>query len=107
MSLISLKLFLFLMLFNVNHSQNIVSTAITKEYDFWMWLSGHRNGDTGGLEKPWVWGSSGTTIGYTAWTEGEPDEAYTSPACMNFSATAGGWEDDLCDLVISFLCEAP
>lgn len=73
-----------------------------------MWTSGRREADT--TTWNWVTDAAGTImvpIDYNGGLEGwdQPPVDPTMAACINFSYTAGGWDDDLCDKRMSYLCE--
>lgn len=58
-----------------------------------------------GLHKPeeWSW-SSGTTVAYTNWQNGEPNLSQVDGACATLSTTTSKWNYANCSQLLPFFC---
>jgi hypothetical protein len=58
-------------------------------------------------EGTWIWESSKTTMTYSHWNAGEPNNGngHGAENCLHFWDQNGTWNDAPCSDIISALCE--
>ena len=64
------------------------------------WLGGSDNAKEGN----YVWNSSGASLNYTNWAEGEPNGG-TRENCIKYWSPPGKWNDGTCDSRLAIFCE--
>ena len=56
-------------------------------------------------ERTWIWDSSKTTMTYSKWNGGEPNNSYPRENCLCYWTGNGNWNDLSCDASLATMCE--
>jgi hypothetical protein len=65
------------------------------------WIGGFQ----GATEGTWFWASS-EPFSFTAWSEGQPDDAGANEDCIHLFGDTGLWNDNVCTTRLPYICEA-
>lgn len=91
-----------------NDSANLVSIHSAQENEFVRSLLGNRDVFVGfsdsDVEATFVW-VDGSSVKYTNWEAGEPDDDYGMGDCVIVIGTTGKWNDTPCIMWYEFMCK--
>lgn len=90
------------------HGANLASIHSPQENEFVLNLSGGKDvfiglSDTA-IEGTFVW-SDGSTVAYTNWEDGEPDDDYAMGDCVILRTANGKWNDTPCIMWYEYVCK--
>ncbi|XP_033746963.1 lactose-binding lectin l-2-like [Pecten maximus] len=91
-----------------NHDSNLV-TIETQEENTWLkgiqftqnnpWIGAY----TDDARTVWRWVSDNSTLTYTDWRPGEPNDVGGNEDCVHLKSD--GWNDGRCSIAFAFICE--
>lgn len=91
-----------------NDSANLVSIHSAQENEFVRTLTGGKDVFVGlsdsDIEATFVW-IDGSTVSYTNWGDGEPNDDFGMSDCVILLGTTGKWNDTPCAMWYEYVCK--